>query len=139
MSNFKHKMRSKNPIEIVGWILLAIVGFTGLAILFGFIITWLWNWLMPELFDLPTITFWQAIGLFILAKIIFGFGGGGGGNKSKHKKKGKMNFDGDCDKEKSSKNELSKWKYYDKFWDEQGKEAFDSYVESRKNKSSEEE
>lgn len=26
-----------------------------------------WNWLMPFLFGLPTITFWQAFGLKVLA------------------------------------------------------------------------
>ena len=30
--------------------------------LFGFATMWLWNWLMPALFKLPVIGFWQAIG-----------------------------------------------------------------------------
>lgn len=32
---------------------------------------WLWNWLMPDLFNLPTITFWQALGLNALSTILF--------------------------------------------------------------------
>jgi hypothetical protein len=32
----------------------------------------LWNWLMPLIFSLPTITFWQAVGLNFLASILFG-------------------------------------------------------------------
>ncbi len=32
----------------------------------------LWNWLMPVIFGLSTITFWQAIGLFGLSRILFG-------------------------------------------------------------------
>ncbi len=32
----------------------------------------LWNWLMPTLFGLPSISFWQALGLLILTKILFG-------------------------------------------------------------------
>ena len=44
----------------------------------GAIIVMLWNALMPEIFDLPKITFWQAVGLFILSRILFGnFGGWG--------------------------------------------------------------
>jgi hypothetical protein len=31
----------------------------------------LWNWLMPELFGLSKVTFWQAIGLNILCTILF--------------------------------------------------------------------
>jgi hypothetical protein len=31
----------------------------------------LWNWLMPQLFGLPVITFWQAVGLIGLSWILF--------------------------------------------------------------------
>jgi hypothetical protein len=30
----------------------------------------LWNWLIPPLFRGPTLTFWQALGLLILVKIV---------------------------------------------------------------------
>lgn len=46
-------------------------------IVFGGCVMLLWNWLMPEIFGLPLITFWQAAGLLLLCKILFGgFGGG---------------------------------------------------------------
>lgn len=32
---------------------------------------WLWNWLMPELFALKEVTFWQALGLNFLTTILF--------------------------------------------------------------------
>ncbi len=32
---------------------------------------WLWNWLMPALFRLPTIGFWKAAGILILSHILF--------------------------------------------------------------------
>lgn len=41
-----------------------------LAIL-AFPTLWLWNWLMPVIFGLPTITFWQALGLNVLSSILF--------------------------------------------------------------------
>lgn len=57
--------------------ILAIIGFGALA---GLVVMWLWNWLMPALFGLTTITFAQALGLFALSKILFGgFKGRGGG------------------------------------------------------------
>ena len=31
----------------------------------------LWNWLMPDLFGLPTVTFWQALGLSLLCSCLF--------------------------------------------------------------------
>ena len=36
------------------------------------VVMWLWNWLLPELFGLTTITFWQALGILVLSKILFG-------------------------------------------------------------------
>lgn len=32
----------------------------------------LWNLVMPGLFGLPLIGFWQALGLFLLSKVLFG-------------------------------------------------------------------
>ena len=31
----------------------------------------LWNWLMPEIFNLPTLTLWQALGVSFLSSILF--------------------------------------------------------------------
>jgi hypothetical protein len=40
--------------------------------LLGFIVMRLWNWLTPALFGWHVITFWQALGVLILSKILFG-------------------------------------------------------------------
>ena len=42
------------------------------AAVFGFVVMSLWNWLAPPVFGLNTITFWQALGLLVLSKILFG-------------------------------------------------------------------
>jgi len=44
----------------------------------GFAVMLLWNNLLPDILFVNTITFWQAVGIFILCKILFGFGRGGG-------------------------------------------------------------
>jgi hypothetical protein len=41
------------------------------AVLLGLPLMWLWNWLMPSIFGLPFITFWQALGLNALSAILF--------------------------------------------------------------------
>jgi len=41
-------------------------------VVFGYVTMYLWNWLMPYLFHLPTIDFYMAIGLVLLSKILFG-------------------------------------------------------------------
>lgn len=51
--------------------LLAIVGILVLVILmFGLPTMILWNWLMPILFNLPEVTFWQACGLQVLISLL---------------------------------------------------------------------
>jgi hypothetical protein len=46
---------------------------------FSFVVMHLWNWLIPALFGAHLITFWQAVGLLVLCKILFGgFRGGPG-------------------------------------------------------------
>lgn len=41
------------------------------GVLLGFPTKWLWNWLMPDLFGLKIIDFWQAWGLTILGGLLF--------------------------------------------------------------------
>lgn len=60
-------MKMKKLIKII----LVVVGALALALLMSFPTMWLWNWLMPAIFGLVKITFWQALGLNILANILF--------------------------------------------------------------------
>lgn len=41
---------------------------------FGYITMSLWNYLMPAIFNLPEITYWQTLGLLVLSRIFFGCG-----------------------------------------------------------------
>jgi len=51
-----------------------------------FVVMWLWNWLVPELFKGPELTYWQTLGILVLSKIIFtGIGGGRGHGDHEHK------------------------------------------------------
>ncbi|MBI2429237.1 MAG: hypothetical protein HYV29_10675 [Ignavibacteriales bacterium] len=58
--------------------------------LIGFAVMFLWNWLIPEIFGGPTVTYWQAMGLLLLSHILVrGWHGHSGGWKS-HRWKHKM-------------------------------------------------
>ena len=52
------------------------LGTTILGIAIKLALAWpmqlLWNWLMPTLFGLPSITFWQALGLCVLGWLLVG-------------------------------------------------------------------
>lgn len=43
-------------------------------VVFGFITMYLWNWLMPAIFHLPELNFWQITGLMVLSRLLLGFG-----------------------------------------------------------------
>lgn len=52
------------PLAILGMLLFIAIG--------GEIVMQLWNWLLPALFGWRRITFWQALGLLALCRILFG-------------------------------------------------------------------
>jgi hypothetical protein len=63
------------PLAMAGMVLFAFLG--------GEVVMLLWNWLLPPLFGWPVVTFWQALGLLALCRILFGgFGRHGGGYRS---------------------------------------------------------
>lgn len=50
--------------------LVGIVLFVALKVL---VLMLVWNWLMPDIFDLPKINFIQSFGLALLSYTLFGF------------------------------------------------------------------
>lgn len=121
---------SKTPkwVRIIGYTILGLIGAAALGIVFGFIVQWLWNALMPGIFSLRQITYWEAVGIVVLARLIFGsFGGGHDDGPGKHGKKpcksGKNSGSGKTDES---------WKYYDEWWEKEGEQAFESYAEKTK-------
>jgi len=47
-----------------------VIGIVAATVL-GFVVMLLWNALVPDLFHGPVLTFWQAVGLFVLLHILF--------------------------------------------------------------------
>ncbi|MGA3027069.1 MAG: hypothetical protein ABSF98_20110 [Bryobacteraceae bacterium] len=58
------------PLAILAMLLFIAIG--------GEVVQQLWNWLLPRLFGWRQITFWQAIGILALCRILFGGLGGHG-------------------------------------------------------------
>ena len=75
------------PQKILLGIGFGILGI-GLLALFGLFVMLLWNWLMPEIFGLKQLNYWQAWGLLVLCWILFkGFGFGDSNSSSDRKRK----------------------------------------------------
>jgi hypothetical protein len=63
------------PAAIVGILLFIAIG--------GELVMHLWNWLLPPLFGWRLITFWQAVGILALCRILFGGISGRGLHRSR--------------------------------------------------------
>ena len=72
------------PAAILGMVIFSWIG--------GEVVRLLWNWLAPALFGLRQVTFWQALGLLALCRILFGgFGlGGGSSHRSRRRMRERM-------------------------------------------------
>jgi hypothetical protein len=67
-------MRGYRIARALKFVLFAAVAVTVLsAVVMG-----LWNWLMPAIFGSRVISFWQALGILALGRILFGRVGAGG-------------------------------------------------------------
>jgi Ca2+/H+ antiporter, TMEM165/GDT1 family len=57
------------------------------VLVFGFVVMKLWNGILPDVLHVSPISFWQALGILVLSKILFGGFRGGGGYKQRWKMK----------------------------------------------------
>ena len=126
-SYFNHKVRTKRVGVIAGWIILGVIAAVGFAFLFGYVIMLLWNWLMPEIFGLISINYWQAVGVIILAKLIFG----GFGGHHKHSKPDRDKKNSRSSRSSRFNTRFSKWRYYEKYWKDEGEDAYKRYIEKQ--------
>jgi len=71
-------MKLRRPLKF----LLFVPLFLAVLALLGWIVMSLWNGLLPALFGFKIITYWQAFGLIILCRLLFGgFRGPRGGGR----------------------------------------------------------
>ncbi|MEA3265602.1 MAG: hypothetical protein U9P42_01485 [Candidatus Fermentibacteria bacterium] len=150
-SRIVHGTPAAKVFKVMGFIILGVIGVTALAVLFGLIVMWLWNALMPTIFNLPVIGYWQAVGLVVLAHIFFGSHSSfsnRGSRREKISKKEKgahihvesngrsVSYHNDFDSSGDEGNAMHTDKngnerHYDsfrEFWNDYGREAFDKWL-----------
>lgn len=106
-------------LRIVGFVIIGVAFAALLALIFGFLVKWLWNWLMPDIFGLAPISYWQAFGLLLLAKLFFG-GFGHPRSDSRHS---------DKIKRWAMSNHADRFRHYDRFWRERGDAAAEDLID----------
>ena len=82
-------MKALKILKYIGFGILGI-GFVALAIL---VVMSLWNWLIPQLFHGPSLTYLQTAGLFLLSKIML-TGMAMHSESGKHRKSWKARYHG---------------------------------------------
>lgn len=135
MKNMKKHLTVHNIFRIIAWVIGGVMLAVLIAFLFGLAVMYLWNWLMPTIFGLGTITYWQAFGIVVLAKLLFGGLGGHGGHDHDGKKchddhhRFQMKFEKSENGYSMPEDQMGK---YQEFWEAEGKEAFEKYCEKKK-------
>ncbi|MCX2573612.1 hypothetical protein [Pedobacter sandarakinus] len=68
-----------------GWKFIFFLPIAALVVaLLGYVVMFLWNYILPEVAHTGKLTFWQGLGLLALCRLLFGnFGKGGGGFKNR--------------------------------------------------------
>ena len=124
-------MRHK-AFRIVGHVLVGIGFAVVFAFVFALLVRFIWNSLMPAIFGLGEITYWQAFGIIILAKLLFG---GFGSRQHDHwrKEEGAHSYwprsFGEPDAQEPPSRYDRNWKTYNQYWKEEGKAAFSAYMD----------
>jgi hypothetical protein len=117
--------------HIVSHVFVGLLFAVAFAIVFALLVKLIWNSLMPTIFDLKQITFWQAFGIIILAKLLFGSFGSHRHDRWKKDRhytppwhRPSDRSDADAPPTRYHRD----WKTYTQYWQEEGKAAFEEYM-----------
>jgi Ca2+/H+ antiporter, TMEM165/GDT1 family len=113
--------RGKHWAKKIGLIIVLVPLF---VFVFGFVVMTLWNYTLPALFGISTITFWQAIAITILSKILFGGFHGGKGHKQSHNRSDYWKHRWKNMSEEERERYKNRWKNWcDTRWDDERKDT----------------
>jgi hypothetical protein len=109
---FGHKHHRHSPLHILRFVVAAAF----FVLLFGFVVMLLWNALLPSLFGLHTVTYWQSVGMLLLARLLVG--GRPGPPRPGFARLGAR----------------PAWNEYEEWWRQAGKQSFQDFTNSRPDK-----
>ena len=125
-------------VRVAALVLAGVAAMILFAAVFGWLVEILWNWVMPPLFGLKAITFWQAFGILLLAKLLFG---GVAPRYRRRDERWRRRFrervrgagpegEGDADGAPMP-GDRRRWPLFRQFWREEGRAAFEAYAQKK--------
>ncbi len=122
-------------LRIAGMVVLGVIGAALFALVFGWLVMILWNWLMPLVFHLGEITYWQSFGIVILAKLLFGGIGGPRGGRGRGPWRGNPWGGNPWEGPRGERHGRDDWRWYREFWEQEGRPAFERFMEKKRSES----
>lgn len=126
---------------ITGRVIIGLFTAAVMSLIIGIIAMVLWNWLMPAVFGLGVITYWEAFGIVLLAKLVFGsfgmhrHGNGGGACGDENWKDNARHWHGAGRYGKQTGRHWHRhWKtdrfddMYEDWWKAEGAQSFEDYM-----------
>lgn len=131
--NVKLNKKSRGPKLFMFFLI-----FVGLAFSLGMILMLLWNTLMPKIFGVSEITYFQGVGLLILSKLLLGgVSMKSGGNQSISQAQMKSAFKEALTEAKQADSPYDDTdeadQVYEQWWQDEGEAYFDKYMNTLKN------
>lgn len=128
------RMTAKKLARIIGWVLAGLAMACFVALIFGLLVMWLWGVTLTPLFGFPKLSYWQAVGLIILGKLIFGGFGHHpkDASHSSHHAKWHDRFEGRYPCRPPFFHHGKESDNYREFWESEGRQAFEAFMERRR-------
>lgn len=121
--------------RVIGRMLAGIIAVTALSLVIGALVMVLWNWLMPGIFGLGTIGYWQGFGITLLAKLLLGGFGKHAPWSPRHRWQEKRWREFAHSKGFNAMGRLDDM--YEDWWESEGSESFKSYMKNKAEKKEE--
>jgi hypothetical protein len=103
----KHSRMYRVVVHVVFGFAVAVL----IALAFGYFVMLLWNGVLPHVTAAQPISYWQAVGLLVLARILVGGLKGHGGCHGHDLRRGGRS-----------------WREYDQWWKEVGRHSFETFA-----------
>ncbi|PKU22805.1 hypothetical protein [Telmatospirillum siberiense] len=113
------------PVRIARHVTLGLLVAASFALVFGYVTMLLWNAILPQISSLPAVTFWQAVGILLLARLLTGRFSHGDHPHRFHRRRPERS-----EAERDDAGRYAEW------WETEGSAAFDAYLARSRNGSS---